>query len=198
MTVQNDKENQLGEEPTNVEDWIPPYKEEGIDPFATPFTEVEESNDVQALVTVDDALALLKELDGFIACGVGEHITDSALGLINEDEDFEAGAMLQFGSELLKNKKRTLKRLHLEDEIEDIVLSMAGQYHLIRPLSEYPKVFAFLALDSSRANLALARFKLAEVSKHLSLPPSPPEEELDGRSTCDGFPLHMIDAFDSE
>jgi|GEM_PF-2982201 hypothetical protein len=197
MTLQNDDNTELGEEPTNVEDWIPPYKEEaGEDLFATPFTEVEENSDVQALVTVDDALELLTQLDGFLACGVGEHITDSALGVLTRDEDFDVNMMLELSADLLKGKKRALRRLHLDDSIEDIVLTISGQYHLIRPLAEYPKVFTFLALDASHANLAIARFKLAEVSRHLSLPPSTPQ--VDGRSTCDGFPIHMMDAFESE
>ncbi|PZA07735.1 MULTISPECIES: hypothetical protein [unclassified Meiothermus] len=57
----------------------------------------------------------------------------------------------------------------LQDRIEDILISLSKQYHLIRLGEKYPYLFFSYVLDPGRANLALARLKLAEVESKLVL-----------------------------
>ncbi|HEU4538917.1 MAG TPA: hypothetical protein VFS00_32580, partial [Polyangiaceae bacterium] len=72
-------------------------------------------------------------------------------------------------TDVVRAKRKAMRSLNLKDEIEDILITLGKQYHLIRPLRSRPGVFFYLALDRSRANLAMARFGLADAEKDLSL-----------------------------
>jgi len=61
-----------------------------------------------------------------------------------------------------------MRALGLNDKIEDILITLGKQYHILRPLSAKEGVFLYGVFDRHRANLALARLKLQEVEKDLS------------------------------
>jgi predicted regulator of Ras-like GTPase activity (Roadblock/LC7/MglB family) len=63
-------------------------------------------------------------------------------------------------AEVLAAKRRTIKALRLDDDIEDILITLGTQYHLIRPLRKRPSLFLYLVLDKRFANLAYARLSL--------------------------------------
>ncbi len=62
-----------------------------------------------------------------------------------------------------------MKSLGLKDAIEDILITLGKQYHLIRPLASNDAVFVYLVLDKQRGNLAMARHHLAQGEKELVL-----------------------------
>ena len=70
-------------------------------------------------------------------------------------------------TEVVRAKRKTIRSLNLNDPVEDILITLGRQYHLMRPLSSNDALFIYLALDRSRANLALARHYLAAAEKEL-------------------------------
>ena len=62
-----------------------------------------------------------------------------------------------------------MNALNLKDSIEDILITLHGQYHLIRPLTSNDALFIYLVLDKTRGNLAMARHQLAVIEKDLSI-----------------------------
>jgi len=60
-----------------------------------------------------------------------------------------------------------MRALNLQDQIEDILITLGKQYHIIRPLSSNDALFIYLVLDRNRANLAMARHQLREVERTL-------------------------------
>lgn len=70
-------------------------------------------------------------------------------------------------TEVVRAKLKTMAKLKLEDNIEDILITLGKQYHLIRPLQLVANHFLFLALDREVGNLALARLQLAAIEKSL-------------------------------
>jgi len=67
---------------------------------------------------------------------------------------------------------RTMQSLSLNDVIEDILITLGKQYHLIRMMANADgthNLFLYLALDRSKANLALARHQLKRIENVLNV-----------------------------
>lgn len=110
----------------------------------------------------------VSEIAGFI----GGCLVDSETGLMLASEgggkiDLEAASALN--TQVVKAKLAAMKSLNLSDKIEDILITLGKQFHLIRPLSSNPSVFVYVALDRNSANLGLARIKLRDIESGLKL-----------------------------
>lgn len=70
-------------------------------------------------------------------------------------------------TEVVRAKKSIRDKLGLKDKIEDILISLTGQYHLIRMVGT--SMFIYAVFDRSKANLALARKELEAIEKALEI-----------------------------
>lgn len=119
------------------------------------------------MANVSQSLEALLNIDGAVAGAIVDANSGMVLGKAGSGMDLDvAGAG---NTEVVRAKIKTMKALGLKDTIEDILITLGKQYHIIRPMAEKPGVFAYLVLDKQKANLALARLKTAEVESQLSL-----------------------------
>jgi hypothetical protein len=72
-------------------------------------------------------------------------------------------------TEVIRAKMRVAESLGFTDRLEEILIILETQYHLMYLLRNIPGLFFYLALDREKGNLALARIKLAQIEKELSL-----------------------------
>ena len=116
-----------------------------------------------------EALPKFMEIDGCI----GVCIVDSNSGMMLATAGGGASINLEVAAagntEVVRAKRKTMKALNLQDSIEDILITLGKQYHLIRPLPANDALFVYLALDKNRANLAMARHQLLAITKDLSV-----------------------------
>lgn len=125
-------------------------------------------NEEDNMPNYKESLSKLDSLDGFI----GACLCDAESGMVLA---MEGGGMLNLevagasNAEVVRAKRKAAKNLNLKDDIEDILITLGKQYHLIRPLKAKPNVFFYLALDRSRSNLGMARMTLADVERELVL-----------------------------
>ena len=131
----------------------------------TPRATLEDRN----MATAKESLSKLDTLDGFI----GAALVDSESGMLLAQEGGSPLLNIEIAgaanTEVVRAKRRAIKNLGLKDEIEDILISLTKQYHIIRPLRSKGSLFFYLALDRSRANLAMARITVADVGKDLQV-----------------------------
>ncbi|MBX7115450.1 MAG: DUF4388 domain-containing protein [Myxococcaceae bacterium] len=121
------------------------------------------------MTTPKEVLPKLMEIDGCI----GACIVDSNSGMMLAATSGTAAVNLEVAAagntEVVRAKRKTMKSLNLNDQIEDILITLGRQYHLIRPLSSNDALFIYLALDKTKANLAMARHHLASIEKGLHI-----------------------------
>jgi len=70
-------------------------------------------------------------------------------------------------ADVVRAKRRVANSLGLTDVVEDILLTLSKQYHLIRPLEGNKDLFLYVVLDRTHANLSLARHELKSFEKTL-------------------------------
>ena len=113
-------------------------------------------------------IAATADIAGFI----GACLVDSESGLMLASEgggkiDMEAAAALN--TQVVKAKLQAMELLGLQDQIEDILITMGRQLHFIRPLEKAPGVFLYVALDKKAANLGMARMQVRKIESTLSM-----------------------------
>lgn len=118
-------------------------------------------NNVQA------SLENLLTVDGAMCGALVDANSGMMLGQIGTGVDLEVAAA--GNTEVVRAKLKTMNALKLDDSIEDILITLGKQYHIIRPVASKAGLFFYLVLDKGRSNLAMARHKVREVETGLSL-----------------------------
>jgi hypothetical protein len=75
-------------------------------------------------------------------------------------------------TDVVRAKVRTLEMLGLQENIEDILITLDSQYHLIRLLQGQrggDGLFLHLSLNKDRADLGLARHRLRKIEAELEV-----------------------------
>ena len=115
----------------------------------------------------DKAVSEILNVDGALAAAVVDFASGMMLaGGGSPAIDLEIAAA--GNTEVVSSKMKTMKMLGLNDVIEDILITLGKQYHLIRPLQKHEGLFLYSVLDKSKSNLALARRSLVDVERNLS------------------------------
>jgi hypothetical protein len=118
------------------------------------------------MATIKQTLDELLTADGALCAAIVDSNSGMMLGSVGSGVDLEVAAA--GNTEVVRAKAKTMRSLGLNDVIEDILITLGKQYHLIRPLSRKEGVFIYFVLDKAKSNLALARRKLLDLEKDLS------------------------------
>jgi CheY-like chemotaxis protein len=180
-----DEGQTLHEERTSVEGWTLSPPSIDADPFSdltieepapAPLNTIQHDTQEHASkhdpkereMNIKDSLAKLNTIDGFI----GAALVDAESGMLLGQEgggNMNLEVAAAGNTEVVRAKRKTMQNLALKDQIEDILITLGKAYHLIRPLRARNTLFFYVALDRSRANLAMARIALADVEKDLQV-----------------------------
>lgn len=95
-----------------------------------------------------------KDCPGFIAASVVDLDSGMTLGVHHADPSFDLATASAFNSEMVKQKLKIMQALGLDSTLEDMLLTLSDQIHLIKLFGES---FLYLAAERESSNLALVR-----------------------------------------
>lgn len=103
------------------------------------------------------------DANGFIAASLVDLESGMTLAVKAARPDFDLTAASAYNSELVKQKLKIMTTLGLTGTIEDMLISLTDQIHLIKLVTK--STFLYLAVDKSQSNLAIVR---TAVNKHIN------------------------------
>jgi len=113
---------------------------------------------------VDSFEKIANEIPGFIAASLVDLDSGMTLGTKTLRGDFDLAAASAYNSEMVKQKQKIMRALSLKTNLEDMLITLGDQIHLIKMVS--PTTFIYLAADRAASNLAIIR---VAVNKHIAL-----------------------------
>ncbi len=114
---------------------------------------------------VECSLRAAGEIKGALGVALVDYASGTTLGMAGQDAiDLEVAAVGNV--DVVRAKMRVMEALGIAGEIEDILITLHAQYHLIRPVTG-TTLFLYLAIDIETGNLAMARRRLASLEANL-------------------------------
>lgn len=117
---------------------------------------------------MQESLDAIMGIDGAIGAALADYSSGTCLGSAGGSEGFNFEVAAAGNSEVVRAKLRVMEQLGLADGIENILVSLGKEYHLIFPL-EGTDLFVYAALRREQANLALTRHRMASIAKDLAV-----------------------------
>ena len=123
-------------------------------------------------MNIEAALKEAMGIDGALGACLVDWESGMLFGAIGGGKYLDLDVAAAGNTEVIRAKMRTMESLRLDDSIEDILITLTKQYHLIRLLKNSRSeqgLFLYLVLDRSRSNLALARHALKRIEGDITL-----------------------------
>ncbi|TNC50190.1 roadblock/LC7 domain-containing protein [Rubellimicrobium rubrum] len=117
-----------------------------------------------AVTSISDAT----KISGFI----GACLVDGDTGLMLASEGggkLDMNMVAALNTDFVKAKQNAIDTLGLNQDIEDILITLDKQVHLIRPLERNRSMFIYVALEKANSNLGMARIQLKNLEANLKI-----------------------------
>lgn len=124
------------------------------------------------MVNVETSLKeAMTSIEGSVGVALVDYTSGMALGTLGGGKDLDLTVAAAGNTDVIRAKFRTMEMLGIKEEIEDILITLGQQYHLIRLLKGRGGngLFLYIVLDKTRANLAMARHQLKRIETDLEL-----------------------------
>ena len=123
------------------------------------------------MATLERSLKAAMEIQGAIGIALVDYESGMTLGSVGGGAELDLEVAAAGNTEVVRAKMRAIDALNLNDTIEDILITLGGQYHLIRLVRSQrgQGLFFYMALHKAQANLAMARHVLSQLEKELTV-----------------------------
>ncbi|AHH97474.1 hypothetical protein GCM10010174_06880 [Kutzneria viridogrisea] len=122
------------------------------------------------MMNIDTALKEAMSIAGAIGVALVDYESGMSLGASGGGDWLNLEIAAAGNTEVVRSELRVMSALALNDSIEDILITLHRQYHLVRLLDNVKSrssLFLYLVLERDSANLALARHHLKRIESDL-------------------------------
>jgi hypothetical protein len=123
-------------------------------------------------MNIDTALKEAMTIAGAVGVALVDYDSGMSLGTGGGGDWLNLELAAAGNTEVVRSKLRVMSTLGLNDTIEDILITLHRQYHLIRLMNSMKNrgsLFLYLVLEREQANLALARHHLKRIENELQV-----------------------------
>jgi len=119
---------------------------------------------------VDESLNDAMEIKGALGAALVDYTSGMTLGTAG-GHGINLDVAAAGNTEVVRAKMAVMKELGIKGGIEDILITLDKQLHMIRLMDSArgDGLFLYVALDKEQANLAMARHKLSSIEKQLAV-----------------------------
>lgn len=114
---------------------------------------------------------MLTAVEGSLGAAVVDYTSGMALGTMGGGKDLDLTIAGAGNTDVVRAMARTREQVRVKSSLEDILITLEKQYHLIRLVSARTGngLFLYLVLDKGHANLAMARHQLKRIEEELEI-----------------------------
>lgn len=123
---------------------------------------------ITSMSNVKSCLQEAMRIDGAIAAALVDYESGMTLGTAG-GESFDIEVAASANTQVVRAKMAVMHQLGISGGIEDILITLEEQYHLIRPVANQSSLFLYVALRRSSGNLGMARHQLKAIESAISL-----------------------------
>jgi hypothetical protein len=113
---------------------------------------------------VAGVIARSGEIEGAVGVALVDYVSGTCLGE-HGGGGVDLATAAAGNAEVVRAKLGTIHELRLTDAIEDILVTLSTQYHLIRVLPTGRPLFLYVVLDRANGSLAMARHRLEAIER---------------------------------
>jgi hypothetical protein len=131
-------------------------------------TKTAQGSDSSESSSVKEALDEIMDIEGAVGAAIMDYENGMTLGTIGgRNLDMElAGAGT---TEVVRSERSIIHDLGLQEGVQDILITLSSQHHLVRMCQRHEDVFIYLVIDRDKGNLGLARRAIDDVDQRLEL-----------------------------
>ncbi|OLT19353.1 hypothetical protein BJF78_36255 [Pseudonocardia sp. CNS-139] len=126
------------------------------------------------MANVEQSLDMAANIKGAFAVAIVDYDSGMTLGSRGGSPEFDLDVAAPGNSDVVRTKLEVMQKLGLRETIEDILITLDTQYHLIRIIrgNTEERLFFYLVLSRAQANLAMARrdLRVIEQQFYMSAP----------------------------
>ena len=119
----------------------------------------------------DMTLDMAGNIKGAFAVAIVDYDSGMTPGSRGGSPEFDLEGAAPGNSDVVRTKLEVMQKLGLRETIEDILITLDTQYHLIRIIrgNADERLFFYLVLNRAQANLAMARRDLRVIEQQFTL-----------------------------
>ena len=115
---------------------------------------------------IGSSLERTLKINGCLGAALVDYESGMCLGTLgNPGFDLELAAASN--ADVVRAKFSIKEKIGVKDALEDILITLASQYHLIRMVGR--SMFFYVVLDRTKANLAMSRMEMNTIEKALEI-----------------------------
>lgn len=118
---------------------------------------------------VQEALDEAMEIDGALGVALIDSTSGMSLGTAGGSKTLNVELAGAGAADFVRAEARVMAAAGVKDTVEDVMITLGKQYHLIRFLGPDFHVFLYIVLDREQSNLGMARHKLAAIGRRIAL-----------------------------